>query len=116
LVVVWVTVVTDVVTDVTVVGEGASVVVGAAGRTEAAGAPDSGVDGAGLEAGVPSGVGVGDDGGVGSPGVSGALLSVGLVGAVGVVGDVEVVGVVEVEVVVVVAGLCRCTSVRGAQV
>ena len=95
-------------------------VLGAVGRTEAAGAPDSGVDGAGLGPGEPSGAGVGDDGGVGSPGVGGALISVELVGVVGVVGVVEVVvGVVVLAlgvVVVVVAGPGRCTSVRGAQV
>jgi hypothetical protein len=58
---------------------------------------------------------VGDAGGVGSPGVGGALVSVELPGVVGVDGVVEVVGVALV-VVVVVAGPCRCTSVRGAQV
>jgi hypothetical protein len=90
------------------------VVLGAVGRAEAAGAADSGVDGAELGAGEPSGAGVG--GGVGSPGVDGAVLSVELPGVVAVDGVVEVVVGVALVVVVVVAGPCRCTSVRGAQV
>ena len=77
----------------------------AAGFSGVAGAVDSGGGDAGLGVGELPGAGAGDDDGVGSPGVGGALLSTELVGEVGVV-----------EVVVVVVGVCRCTSVRGAQV